>query len=485
VSAELLDTPDAGPAAIRGGVLRVVGYLAGVMLSVGSAALLFRHLGVDDSGRYVTALSIVAIVGGISDVGLTAIGVREMSVRDGSAGHDLMRNLIGLRIALTTGGVAIAVVFTALAGYPSVLVAGVAVAGIGLIATNVQATLSTGLLVDLRLGWVTILEFLRQVVSLGAIVLLVAAGAGLVPFLAVPILAGGVVLVLTAGLVRGRVPLRPRLDPVQWRPLVREILPFAGATAIGSLYFRVAIIVLSLTASTRETGLYGAAFRVVDVLVVVPQMMVGGALPIFARAARDDRERLGYAVQRTFEVCVLVGGLAAVVLLVGAPFVIDVVAGPKFAPAADVLRVQAVTLAAAFAGASWGYALLTLHLYRALLKIAASALAINVGLVLALAPAHGSVGAAFGTLVADLYVAVATGVVLARAEPSMRPSLGQPLRVLLAMLPACALAFVTGVPSALMGAAAAVLFIALAMLFRAVPGELFAEGKRLLGRGPA
>ena len=42
---DLLDTPDAGPAAIRGGAVRIVGYLAGVAVSVFASALLLRHLG--------------------------------------------------------------------------------------------------------------------------------------------------------------------------------------------------------------------------------------------------------------------------------------------------------------------------------------------------------------------------------------------------------------------------------------------------------
>ena len=42
---DLLDTPDAGPAAIRGATLRVGSYLVGALLSVAAGALLFRHLG--------------------------------------------------------------------------------------------------------------------------------------------------------------------------------------------------------------------------------------------------------------------------------------------------------------------------------------------------------------------------------------------------------------------------------------------------------
>src|SRR3954447_25568863 len=78
---DLLSSPQAGPAAVRGGGARVVGFFAGALASAASAALLFRHLGVGNPGRYVTILSLVAIVAGFSDLGLTAVGIRESSVR--------------------------------------------------------------------------------------------------------------------------------------------------------------------------------------------------------------------------------------------------------------------------------------------------------------------------------------------------------------------------------------------------------------------
>ena len=77
----LLDTPEAGPAAIRGGAIRVAGFGAGVAITTLSAALLFRHLGVDDGGRYVTVVALVSIVAGLTDAGLTGIAMRELVVR--------------------------------------------------------------------------------------------------------------------------------------------------------------------------------------------------------------------------------------------------------------------------------------------------------------------------------------------------------------------------------------------------------------------
>src|SRR5918999_1049676 len=230
-STDLLGTPQAGPAAIRGGALRVAGYAAGVLLSVGSAALLFRHLGVVDGGRYVTVLALVATVQGLTDFGLTAIGMRELSVREGPAREQVVRAVIGLRVLLTALGGAGAVAFAALAGYGGVLVLGTALAAIGLLVQNLQSTLGIALMVEMRLGWITLLELARQTITVVLIATLVVAGAELLPFFAIPIPAAAVSLGLTAMLVWGEIPFAPSFERSAWGPLLREILPFAVATA--------------------------------------------------------------------------------------------------------------------------------------------------------------------------------------------------------------------------------------------------------------
>ena len=120
----------AGSAALRGAALRVVGYAVTVVLGVLSAALLFRHLGVADSGRYVTVLSLVALVGGLTEGGLTAIGTREFATARATSRARTLRMLLGMRVTLTVAGVAVAVGFAAVAGYDSILVIGTVLAGV-------------------------------------------------------------------------------------------------------------------------------------------------------------------------------------------------------------------------------------------------------------------------------------------------------------------------------------------------------------------
>jgi O-antigen/teichoic acid export membrane protein len=469
--AELLDTSNAGPIAVRGGVFRLAGYGGGVLLSVVSAALLFRHLGVRDGGRYVTALALVALVSGVTEFGLTTVGVRELATRRPEERGALMRNLLGLRLVLTALGVAGAVAFAAVVGYAPVVVLGTVLAGVGAVATAVQSTLGVALSAALRFGWITVLDLLRQAVTTVGIVVLVLAGVGLLPFLALTIPVGLLVLLVTAWVVRSDVPLMPSVDLAEWRALIRDIIPFAAATVIAAVYFRAAMIVLSAVSSATETGYFAAPFRITEVLLLVPGLVVGAAFPIFARAARDDRERLRYGVDRVFQACLVLGGAVMVPLLVGAEFVIDIVAGDEFARSADVLRIQAVALMLAFPNSVLFYALLSLGRYRALLLLSGGVLAINVMLAAVLGSSRGAEGAAVATSAAEAFLIFAALIAVRRADPRLVPGLGVVPRFTVAVALALTVLLIPGLAPLAAAALATVIYAAAALLLGTVPRE--------------
>ena len=428
---DVLDTGAAGTLVIRGGASRVGGYALGVALSIGSAAVLFRHLGVSDTGRYVTVLTLVALAAALTDCGLAAIGTREAANRPGRAQAELVEELLGLRLLLSLGGAACATVFAAIAGYGPSLVFGTALAGIGVVIVAGQGVLAIPLTTSLRFGLLTWVDLVRQTASVVLILALVAAGAaGVLPFLAVPVVTSSLAFVLTAWLVRSDVSPRPSWSVRQWNALLRGFLPYALAAVVTALYFRVALLITSLVANEHETGLFSAAYRVVDVLIVVPVLAVSSALPILARAARHDLERLAYAVGRIFDTCVVLGGGLAVSLVLGAPLAIRIVGGQEFDGAVLALRIGAIGLACAFAGAVLGYTLLAMHLYRPLLVICTLALGLASVLTLILASRYGAEGAATAGAAAELLVFAGGYGVLALGHRAVAPSLAALIRVL-------------------------------------------------------
>ena len=471
---ELLDTPAAGPAAIRGGALRVASYGATVLLGVGSAALLFRHLGVVDGGRYVTVLSIMGLFAGIADAGLLTIGVRELTIRRGEDRSHFLQDLLGLRIVLTLLAVAGATAFAAVAGYPSVMVAGTAVSGVGFLLAGIQGALGTSLMARLRLGWVSLLDLLRSAVTVVLIVVLVVAGASLLPFFVTSTIAGIAILIPTALLVRGDIPLTPRFHSAAWKKLMRDLVTYAAATAVVAVYFRIAIVIVSLISTPEQTGYFGASFRIVEIVLGLPQLAIGAAFPIFAHAAQSDRTRLAYGVQRVFDVSLLLGGVVLVGFALGAPLAIRIVAGPEFAPAADVLRIQSIGLGCSFIAATWSYTLLSLHRHRQILVLSLLPLVINTVLTLILASVADARGAAIATSFGEAVLMVASGVVTARALGG-RISWAPVPRILAALVLPGLLLLVPGLPSLVAVLIGVPLFLIVAFALRAVPDELLDE----------
>lgn len=469
---DLLDTPTAGSMAIRGGVLRVVGYVVGVLLSVASVPLLIRHLGVADYGRYVTVISLVTIVQGITDVGLSQIGVREFATRSGAARDRLMRNLLAVRVALTSGGVTVAVAFALLSGYGHAVVTGTLLAGFAMVLTVLQGTFSVPLAARLRLGWITALDLLRQALSVTGVVILVLAGAKLLAFLALSVPVAVVVLVATGLLMRNTMPLTPSFQWAEWALLLRAILPFAAAIVIGTIYLRVTVIVMSLLASAVQTGYYATSYTVVSVLIAIPALTVGSTLPVLARAARDDHERLTYGLQRLFEVTAIVGVWLGLALALGAGFVIHVLTNAKSSISVEVLEIQSLALVTQFVASTWQYGLLSLHRHRALLFISIASLAVSVCLTLILVPLLQARGAALAFSGAEIVLAASSFALLKVARRDVRFSLRVPARVVAAAVLAAGVVLVPGLTSLLRALIASVVYFVVLIAMRAIPAEL-------------
>jgi PST family polysaccharide transporter len=467
---DLLDTAAAGGAAVRGGAIRLGAYVAASLVALGAGALLYRHLGVIVSGRYTTVLSLIALVATASDLGLTAIGIRELSVRTGDARARIASGLLGLRLTITAIGI-VGVTIFAEVSYGSEMAAGVLLAGVGLVFLVWQGTLAIPLIVGLRLGWTSFFEFLRQLLLSLLIVAAVLAGAHLLPFLAIQIPANLIVLLATIAVLRGQVPLGIRLAPREWREMLAPIVAYAAATAAAALYFRIAILLVSLLSNGIQLGYFSLSFNVMAALFVIPGLLVGVAFPIFSRAARDDHERLAYGIERVFEVCMIVGAWASLAIAIAAPLLIRIIGGPKFAPAADVLAIQGISVGAVFVGSVWGFGLLSLERHRTILYFNLAALAAVFVTAGVGASVDGARGAAIGTSAVELANAVIGLRLLTHGARHLHPSLRVVPKVALA-LALSALPVLLPVPEIVQLVLSGLVYVVVLLALRAFPREL-------------
>ena len=184
---DIVATTAAGPAALRGGMLRTAGFVAGLLLALASAPLLIRHLGDAEFGRYSAVLAVIAIVAGLTEGGINTIALRELAaITDRGQRDRAMGDLLGLRLLLSCAGIAVAAGFAVVAGYGTSLVEGTLLAGLGMLLTVTQTLLATVLQSRLRFGWVTLIDLVRQATTTALIVALVLSAPVSSPFSPLP-----------------------------------------------------------------------------------------------------------------------------------------------------------------------------------------------------------------------------------------------------------------------------------------------------------
>jgi O-antigen/teichoic acid export membrane protein len=418
---ELAVTQAAGPAALRGSLLRGGAYALTVLMSLGSAPLLIRHLGIAEYGRYATVIALVTVVGGLTDAGMLQISVREWSTRSPQARAEIMRELLGLRLELSALAVAAGVGFAVVAGYDHVLVLGTLVAGIGMFLQVTADFLTAPLQAEMRFGWASVIDLSRQAVFVSAVVALVLAGFGVLPFLAASIPSSLVALLISGRLAHRHMSLVPILRGTHRWALLRDTLPYSAATAVNTFYFRVTILAMSLIGTATQTGYFATSFRVTEVLIAVPSLAIGTAFPIISRAAIDDRARFLAAVERMFELSLLAGAAVVLGVVLIAPLAISVLAGHAGGPATSVLRIQSLGFVATFPSVVAGFVLLSLRRHRVLLLANVAALCMNLVLTIVLVPGAQAHGAAIAAVISETLLAVVeVGMLLRSGDARLR-----------------------------------------------------------------
>jgi O-antigen/teichoic acid export membrane protein len=467
-----------GAVAIRGGAIRVVGYVAGVLVSLASATILVRHLGVAGFGRYITVISLIALVGAVTEAGIYVYGIREFGSRSEPSRRRLMSDLLTMRLMLTLLGITGAACFALVVGYREVLLVGTLVAGVGLLFQVTADVLSIPLQAQLRLGRLTLVDLSRRLIALLLIGVLALLGASLLPLIAASTVAGAAALVLLAWIVRSSITIRLSFDWKAWRALFAETLPYAIAVSIGAIYFYVTVIVMSLIASANQTGLFATSFRVTQVALGIPILLLTAIFPLMSHERVDQKPAAGDMVGKVFTVAVIGGVWMSLAMALGAPFIIDVVAGSPGRGAVSVLRIQGLVFIPSFISSSCGLILISLRMYRRIMIVSSAALALNVVLALALVPPLGAKGGALGDVVTEALVAVALTTVLLRVMPRhrIRASVAPPVLLAAAV---SALVLLLPVGSVARVITATVIYFGVLVLSRALPSEVTDAARRL------
>jgi O-antigen/teichoic acid export membrane protein len=469
---DVLSTGEAGGRVIRGSAWRVGANAAGTVFGVAAAALLARHLGVQESGRYFTVLSLVAIAVYIADIGLNVTGSRELARTKRDRRPALIANLLGQRLLIMPLAVLAMVLFALLVGYRTSMVEGTALAGLGVFLVALANVVLLRLTVELRNAGLAFVDLLKQAVTLAGFAVLVALGASLTPFFAVQIAVGLAVVAMVPILLGAHAFVAPRFDRAEQRTLFRSALPVATALALGQVYFRLVIVLMSLISNPTQTGYYGLSLRAMETLIYVPILVAGVALPLLTRAAHEDRERLRNAVRGLSEGAVIAGVLIVVVTIRAAEPLMVIIGGSAFRPAGTVLSIQVAALLFIALYQIWTAGLLAVGRQHELILTNILALTGVTVFAVILIPAFGAEGGAAASVLGDALLASLIYWRFSRAAGRLKMDPRFLLRVAASAAAACAALVIPGLPDLVAAGLAGGIFLGVGQVIGMIPKEV-------------
>ncbi len=412
-------------------VIQVVGRTFGTIFGLITLGVMTRYLGTTGYGAFTTVTSFLQFFGILVDFGLSLTTVA-MLAEHGADKDKIASNIFTLRVISAALFFAIAPLVVLAFPYSHEIKSGVGVAAASFFMIALNQVLTSVLQKELRMARAAAAEVVGRSGLLFGVLAVAHWHLGLKWMLSTLVLGNALTALWNWLLVRKLVRVDWRFDWLVWKEVFDRSWPIALAITFNLVYLKGDVIVLSLTRSQEEVGIYGAAYKILDVLTVVPIMFMGLVLPLLVKARHENSQGdWNRIMQKAFDfMAVLAMPLVAGTLVVG-DALMNLFAGDAFAGAGQLLVILIVACAAVFFGSFFGHAVIAAKKQRVMVWGYAIDAIIATALYVWSIPKYGPVAAAWVTVAAESFIACATFFVVWRATKFV-PSLGVALRAALA-----------------------------------------------------
>jgi O-antigen/teichoic acid export membrane protein len=455
-------------------VVQLVGKAANLALGVVVTVILVRHLGENGFGQWATVLSVTNLVAAAGSQTLLRVAVPRAAADHEREGA-WMSALIGLQTVVAIPGMLFALaVVAAISRGGDMRLAGVLICFTVLL--NVPSALGAVFQLRVRNDIAMALLTLNSLIWAAGVIAITSADGGL-PALAAAFTGATLITSLaTVVLALPRVTFDWAAGRKLWGEIFRIAVPVGVFGIAVTAYNQVDQLIVFSIAGSKDAGLYGSVYRVLDQAGVFPAAVVTTLTPILASTYRTDLPRVHRLLQTAADnLGILSFGAIAIAVGAGAS-ILELLYGHDFRSAAPALAILMVAFVVICLGYVFGSMVVILSVQRRLLRYALLSLSVNIVLNLIFVSLFGYVAAACVTVVTEALILVLT-IRLVAPMIDFRLRYGRMARTVLAAALMCGLLLLldtVDTPVGLLVLAAGVSYTAFLLLLRALhPGELY------------
>ncbi|MFH1286703.1 MAG: flippase [Candidatus Magasanikbacteria bacterium] len=382
---------------------QLIGKIISVTLGLIALGMMTRYLGQEQFGWYVTTIAFLQFIGILIDFGLIPVTAQMMS-EPAFDKEKLFKNLIGFRFTTAVLFLGAAPLIALLFPYPTEVKIAIAFSTVSFLSIAMNQVLVGFYQTKLKMHIQAIGEVVGRIVLVLGLWFLMARGEGFIPIMIVIALSSIAYTIVLWTRASKETPVSFGFNKEIWKAIAIKMWPIAISIMFNVLYLKGDILILSWFREQTEIGLYGAAYRVIDILSQTALMIMGVMLPLLAyNWSRNLKAEFQKLYQQSFDAMMALAFPALIGTLLLANKVMLLVAGSEFQESGKTLQILALAIFGLYLGAIFGHAAVAINKQKQVMWIYISAAVLTVIGYFIFIPTYGMYGAAWMTVFSEIY----------------------------------------------------------------------------------
>ncbi len=367
-----------------------------------SLSITGRYLGAELFGVLSLALAFFGMFGIISDLGLGTLTTRELA-RNKHLVHKYARNIIVMRVCLSLLVVVSIILVAGLLGYALQTIYVISLVAVSILFYSVTAMYNSIFQAFEKMKYQSIGSILYSALFLCGVIIAATLSVGILGFSSLYILVYGIVALYSWLIFRRKFgSAKPEIDLSFWQPTIKAALPFAFTTVFVTIYFWIDSVLLSVLKGLEVVGWYNAAYRLMTVLLVIPQILNIAVLPAMSQFYVEAKDSLLLTRNTYFRYIVLISVPMGISVTYLAEQIMPLIFGAGYEGSIVALQILVWSAVFIFLTAPFYRFLESSNKQLALTKIALICTVENIALNLALIPSLGLIAASLVTVLTEL-----------------------------------------------------------------------------------
>lgn len=386
-------------------LIQVGGKVVSTITGIAIISLMTRLLGAEGFGAYSTANAFLQIFSLLMDLGINVTFPAML----GEHAHDeafqkrAYAAIFTLRLVMSVAILLILAPLIALAWpFPWEIKMATIALSLSFVFPNLQQILIGVQQQRLKMGVSSIAENVGRFVNIAGLLIAPIFGWGLVAQCWMISLSSMIVLLINMWSARRFMPLAWRWDPAFWSIMIKRSWPVGLSIAFNLIYYKSDTLVLQYFRPQAEVGWYGAAYRMLDVLVSVPFLYAGILLPILSKAWGDKRHAdLSQLISRSLDVMILLTLPLIVGMYLFGEQALLFISGPAFLQAGTLARVLIFAVTSIYFNTVLAYTVVALRAQRKMIPVYAITAVLTLIGYMYFIPRYGAISAAWLTVASE------------------------------------------------------------------------------------